>query len=168
MLVHGVKGELLTRNRILVPLAAARRECWYFFPRYLSSSSAPIVLRALYRRSGFLLRGRIEPFSTGPRTRAPMPSAMHTCRDVDRILSIEPSASGAGKKAAYDALGRGEADDLAARCRGFGAAPRTCDIATLTRRNARTEPMRCVCAKASRALRDHDGAKRTRARAPVS
>ena len=42
-------------------------------------------------------------------------------RDVDRILSIEPSASGAGKKAAYDAsspceaaLGRGDVDDLAA------------------------------------------------------
>ena len=49
--------------------------------------------------------------------RAPMPSAMRACRDVDRILSIEPLAGGAGKKAAYDALGRDETDDLAVRGR---------------------------------------------------
>ena len=165
MPVHGVKGELLTRNRTVVPLAAARRECWYFFPRHPSSSRAPIVLCA-YSSSGFLVRVCVEQPCAVPCTRAPVASAMRSCRrDVDRILSIEPSASGAGKKAAYDALGREEADDLAVRGREreigrIGENARDRDV-RVPQCEHRGDAMRMR--KGVSRVKEHNGAKRTRA-----
>jgi hypothetical protein len=163
MPVHGVKGELLTRNRTLVPLAAARRECWYFFPRRPSFSRAPIVLCA-HSSSGSLVCVCIEPPCAAPSTRAPIASAMRsTHRDVDRILSIEPSASGAGKKAAYDVPGREEADDLAVRGREIGrigekVLDRDVRVAPCEHRDDAMRIRKCI----SR-VKEHDGAQRTRA-----
>ena len=168
MPVHGVKGELLTRNRILIPLAAARRECWYFFPRHSSFSCAPIVLRALYRRSFSIRRVCVEPSGVGPCAGAPLPSAMPARRDVDRILSIEPSASGAGKKAAYDALGRTESDVLAVRLSEIWRSlenVRDRDAhASQSAHRAEAMRMREVVS----CVKDYNGAKRNASAAPVS
>lgn len=168
MPVHGVKGELLTRNRTFVPLAAARRERWYFFPRHPSFSCAPIVLGA-YSSAGFLVRVCIELPRAVACTRAPIASAMcRRRRHVDRILSIEPSASGAGKKAAYDALGRNEADDLAVRCREiWRSVENACDRdahAPQCTHGADAMRMR----KGVSCVKDHNGAKRNASAAPVS
>src|SRR5262249_4390970 len=122
MLVHGVKGELLTRNRMFVLLAAARRECWSFFPHRLSLRYAPIGQRTLSRRPANRLRRWIESTCSRRCMRAAISFVAHVRGDVDRILSIERSASGAGKKAAYDALSRDGVDDLAVCCKATGRA----------------------------------------------
>jgi hypothetical protein len=89
---------------------------------------------------------------------------MRSCgRDVDRILSIEPSASGAGKKAAYDAIGREAADDLAVRGREIGRIGenvRGRDV-RVPRCEHRADAMRIR--KGGSRVKEHNGAKRTRA-----
>jgi hypothetical protein len=84
-------------------------------------------------------------------------------RDVDRILSIEPSASGAGKKAAYDALGRDEADDLAVRGREIGRVGENVRDrdARAPQCEHRGDPMRIR--KGVSRVKEHNGAKRARA-----
>jgi hypothetical protein len=167
MPVHGVKGELLTRNRIVVPLAAACRECRYFFPLRPSIHFAPIVRRARHCRSISRFRGCLES-RAGSWAHSSIPKGVG--RHVDRILSIERSASGAGKKAAYDAFSHceatpygGEVDDLAGRCRLFGGSIGTRVIATFTPRHVGTHLMWHVCASESRAL----SIATMRARAPI-
>jgi len=84
-------------------------------------------------------------------------------RDVDRILSIEPSASGAGKKAAYDVLGRKEADDLAVRGREIGRIGENVrDRAVrVPQCEHRADAMRIR--KGVSRVKEHNGAKRMRA-----
>jgi len=98
--MHGVKGELLTRIRSLVPLAAVRGECSYRFPRYLPVPSAHRTLRAVSRLQ---LR---SPRVGAQSQRAVLTAASVWCAaalsNLRRIFSIEPLIGGAGKEAAYD------------------------------------------------------------------
>lgn len=102
MLMHGVKGELLTRIWLLVPLAAVRGECSYCFPRYLPVPSAHRALRAVSR-----LQLRAPRVGAQSQWTAPIAASVWNCcaaslSNLRRIFSIEPLIGGAGKEAAYD------------------------------------------------------------------
>src|SRR5262245_29461998 len=103
MLVHGVKGELLTRTRVLIPLAATRRECRHFFPLLPSSSIAQLASHALRCGPVSFLKNSVDRLHSRLFERAAKQRARRVPANVDRILSIEPLLGGAGMEAAYHA-----------------------------------------------------------------
>jgi hypothetical protein len=161
MLVHGVKGELLTRNRLLVPLAAVRRECWYCFPRCTSALSAH---RALSRLPGVSRRFCEQRHHPGSAAASIWYCFGPSSRNVRRILSIEPLISGAGKEAAYDEPERSVADYVGTRPERSAPSWRARSMkASPTREMLRRESMSSVYANGSGALRSATARpKRTR------
>jgi hypothetical protein len=108
-LVHGVKGELLTRNPALDPLAAISRECWCVFPRWGSSSKAWAMLDPLPHLRVRFSPDPAKPHHTGSVSRTKAHHRGRPAHPVPRFSSLEPSFSGAGKEAAYARAGRGGA-----------------------------------------------------------
>ena len=102
MLMHGVKGELLTRIRLLVSLAAVRGERSHRFPRFLPVPSAHRALRAVSRRRLGSPRVCAQLQWTVPIAASVWNSCTTSPSNLRRIFSIEPLISGAGKEAAYD------------------------------------------------------------------
>lgn len=124
MLVHGVQGELLTQNRLLVPLAAACRECCYCLPRCASAPSALVAHRATPPSPVVSRRFPAKRHHVGSAAASVSHCFGPSSRNVCRILSIEPLISGAGKEGAYYGPGRSAADYLAGGCGAFRTAPR--------------------------------------------
>ena len=120
--VHGVKGELLARNRSLIPLAGSRRECWFFFPRCADSATPPAVQEPPLRLYVFLrcIAAWLHQIgSHKPRIQHHFrPSPSGRCR----IPSLEPSFTGAGKEAAYAGRARLTAEAFPAACRALRSA----------------------------------------------
>ena len=100
--MHGVKGELLTRIRSLVSLAAVRGERSHRFPRFLPVPSAHRALRAVSRRRLGSPRVCAQLQWTVPIAASVWNSCTTSPSNLRRIFSIEPLISGAGKEAAYD------------------------------------------------------------------
>ena len=99
--VHGVKGELLSRNRTLTPLAGSRQEYWFFFPHGAGSTA----LQALHEASPHCYVSSRRVAAWLHQIGSHMRRIQHHFglpRSGRRgIPALEPSFTGAGKKAAY-------------------------------------------------------------------
>lgn len=118
--VHEVKGELLARNRSLIPLADSRREYRSFFPRCachaVRKPCNPFVafVRRIVERLHHI--GSYKP-------RIPHHfGLLHACSKG--ILSLEPSFTGAGKKAAYAGRAQSQAEVSASAVQMYRGAER--------------------------------------------
>jgi len=120
--VHGVKVELLARNRSLIALAGSRREYWFFFPRCADSATQQAVQEPRPRLYVFLrcIAAWLHQIgSHKPRIQHHFGLSPSGHRGIP---SLEPSFTGAGKKAAYAGRARLRAEASAAACRALCSA----------------------------------------------
>ncbi len=103
--MHGVKGELLTRNRLLVPAGGslAVSAGTVFLATYRFHPAHPIAPCGVSLIQVFCAPrvGAQSPW-TAPIATSVCERCAASHRNLRRIFSIEPSIGGAGKKAAYD------------------------------------------------------------------
>jgi hypothetical protein len=111
-LVHGVKGKASPLHRAVVPLAAARRKCWYFFLR--GETSARVHRLFSLPPAGSALAS--SPHQTGSAD----PTVAHYfglhVRRSQAFPALERSFHCSGKKAAYADRTQIAAAVCAARC----------------------------------------------------